>query len=290
MTIRLWPPSRAWRRIASAGGRSDRVAVRTSTPYWSATPDDLLQERLPAASGLAEEAAAQAAARDLAGDREQGDLGVGRLRQGERHLGPAPRDLRAGDRGQDAEAAVERLLLVRAPCRGERQRALERAGDAGDLLREAARRPDRGPDAEDQQVVALARLLGDRVVGRRFRLPGQDVDGIGRGLVVLAWRGGLDGLRGRPHDALHLGRLVGARRLGQVEDRHRHAAQAGEQAGETGGEAALGAVVGGQQQALQVGDEAPGLERLALEPLALLLPERQPAAAPSAASAAWPSW
>ena len=66
--------------------------------------------------------------------------------------------------------------------------------------------------------------------------------------------------------------------LGQILGQHRgrQAAAARDQAREMGGELAVGAVVDDQQQALQVRDEALGLELLALQPLLLGLAERHP--------------
>ena len=117
---------------------------------------------------------------------------------------------------------------------------------------------------------------------------------------------------GRPHlllRLLDLGRLGGAgldRGLGagivlaqmpvglpigpDMQHRGRNAAHPGEQPRQARGEAAIGALVHGNEQALQIGDEAFGLELLALQPLLLLGADGQAPQRRSAASAAWPKW
>ena len=66
--------------------------------------------------------------------------------------------------------------------------------------------------------------------------------------------------------------------------------RAAEQSGQIGGELADRAVVHSEQQALELGDEAALVQRLALDALLFSSAASAGGAAPSAASAAWPAW
>src|SRR6202034_501972 len=76
------------------------------------------------------------------------------------------------------------------------ERAVEAVGDAGDVLAESAVGIAGLGDADDQKVIALARLAGDRIGIVRFLLPGGDLDAAGLFLVRMRSerRRGLGGL------------------------------------------------------------------------------------------------
>ncbi len=160
-------------------------------------------------------------------------------------------------------------------------------------------------DADDQKIVALARFAGDRFGIVRLLLPGGDLDAAGLLLVRMRFerRRGLGGLsrpavsNRPPFDSsaavlwseellsglaagfscslFALPRFLVAPALAQIEDRGRLAAGAGDGADQPRRKFAVGAVVGGEQQPLQIGHEALGVELLALEPQPFLLAQRQ---------------
>ncbi len=64
--------------------------------------------------------------------------------------------------------------------------------------------------------------------------------------------------------------------VGEIEDGRRFAARAGDKPGKLSGEFAVGAVVGGEQQAFKIGHKTLGVQLLPLKPQAFFLAQRQP--------------
>src|SRR5262249_17946701 len=108
-------------------------------------------------------------------DVEGGDARAARPRNRDRHLRGAARRLGAGDRNEDVDRTAEWILLVGAARDRDGERALELAGDAARLVVEAVVR-DHVRNADHHQVIALAGLLGDRLLRRALRCPRGNVD------------------------------------------------------------------------------------------------------------------
>jgi len=162
------------------------------------------------------------------------------------------------------------------PC-DERKRALEGGCDARRLRMEAALGA-RAFDTDEQEIVALLGFLSDGLDARCLDLADRHIDrrrGVRPGAAATFGRR----LHGR------LGQVACVRRAllllivasvvtGERHDRDRDATAAGQQSGQAGSEFSVGTFVHREQQALEVGHEALGLEFLALEPLLFRLAQR----------------
>src|SRR6185369_14010700 len=154
--------------VAALGLAQDRLlgggvdAQRRAHPSVVAVAQfgDVLEHRFLGAPRTGAAADAAAAIRPAGRDIECAHPRSSRPRQREAGLGGASRNVRAVDRNEDP---ADRLVAggYAPPGEGDRERPVETADDAGDLVAEAAVRGPRMLDADDEQVVALLRLVGD---------------------------------------------------------------------------------------------------------------------------------
>ena len=116
-------------------------------------------------------------------------------RQGQGEFGGAARIGSAGNRHENVQGAAGAGAAMRAARLGDREGPFELAGDTRDLVVERAVLRHR-LDADEQEVIALAGLPGDRLLGPVAALrPRRDVDR--RGGCVGIGGVGLGGFRGR---------------------------------------------------------------------------------------------
>src|SRR5205814_474237 len=94
-------------------------------------------------------------------DIERRHRAVIRACKRQRDLGAAPRIEIPGHRHEDLEGAPDPGSAMRAASGGDREGAFELAGDPRDLVVERILLCD-GLDPDEQEVVTLARLPGDR--------------------------------------------------------------------------------------------------------------------------------